>query len=159
MSYDHAIGGHMRRSGFFAFMFALVAGVASAHIMVSPPQSKPGVTQNYELRVHNESKVATTGVDLEVPDGITVLEITTPTAGTVETTKAGTRITAIKWKVDVAPSKYVALKFSAKNPDAATEVHWNAHQHMADGTLVDWTDKPGAKQKASVTKIAAATDK
>ena len=27
--------------------------------------------------------------------------------------------------------------------------------HLADGSVVDWSDKPGAKEKGSVTKVAA----
>jgi uncharacterized protein YcnI len=144
----------------FALLLALpVLGVAlSAHVMVSPPQSKAGITQNYELRVHNESKVATTAVELQIPADITVVDVSTPTVGTVDTPKTGDRITAINWKVNVDPSKYVALKFQAKNPSHSTDVHWNVRQHLADGTVVEWSDSPGAKEKASVTSINAATN-
>ena len=131
----------------------LAGGAASAHIMVSPPEAKVGVNQNYELRVHNEGKLATTAVDLEIPEGITVLSVPVPASGTFKTTKSGDRITGIAWTVDVPPTKYVALKFTAKNPDAAKDVRWNVRQHLADGSVIDWSDKPGAKEKASVTKI------
>jgi uncharacterized protein YcnI len=143
----------MRRSAVLAFAFVLTGGVAFAHIMVSPPESKAGATQNYELRVHNEGKVATTSLDLEIPEGITVLDVAPPATGSFNTTKTGARITGISWQVDVQPSKYVALKFSAKNPEGPKEVRWNVRQHLADGSVVEWTDKPGAKEKASVTKI------
>ena len=91
----------------------------SAHITVSPLQSKPGVVQKYELRVHNEAKVAATSIDLDIPDGVTVTEIAKPAAGTYATKTMGDRITAITWQVDVQPSKYVALPFTAKNADDA----------------------------------------
>jgi uncharacterized protein YcnI len=129
----------------------------SAHIMVSPPQSKAGALQKYELRVHNEAKVAATAVDLDIPDGVTVTEVAKPAAGSFTTRKTGDRIIGITWQVDVQPSKYVALPFSAKNPDGATELHWNMREHLADGSIVDWSDRPGAKEKGSVTKLAAAT--
>lgn len=129
----------------------------SAHIMVSPTQSKVGATQKYEMRVHNEGKIAATSIDLEIPDGVTVIEVAKPATGTFTTTKAGDRITAIRWQVDVQPSKYVALPFTAKNPDGVKEVHWNAREHLADGSVVDWSDKPGSKEKGSVTKLGDAT--
>lgn len=147
----------MRRLVALVFAFALGGGVAYAHIMVSPPESKAGVTQNYELRVHNEGKVATTSLDLEIPEGITVLDVAAQATGSYTTTTTGTRITAVSWQVDVQPSKYVALKFTAKNPEGAKDVRWNVRQHLADGSIVEWSDKPGAKEKASVTKISAAT--
>ena len=130
----------------------------SAHVMVSPPQSKAGAVQKYELRVHNEAKVAATSVDLDIPDGVTVTEVVKPSAGAFTTKTVGDRITVITWQVDVQPSKYVALPFTAKNPDGATELHWSMHEHLADGSVVDWTDKPGGKEKGSTTKLASGAE-
>ena len=127
----------------------------SAHVTVSPLQSKPGAVQKYELRVHNEAKVAAISIDLDIPDGVTVTEVAKPATGSYTTKTMGDRITAITWQVDVQPSKYVALPFTAKNPDGAAELHWSMHEHLADGSTVDWSDKPGSKQKGSITKLAA----
>ena len=110
----------MKRLLLTASTFALMTGMASAHVMVSPLESKTGVTQAYELRVHNEGKLMTTALDLEIPEGVTVVDIATPATGTFNTTKTGDRITAVTWTVDV-----------------------------------EWSDKPGAREKASVTKIGA----
>src|SRR5216684_5392150 len=146
----------MSTKGFCTLILAACVGVSlSAHIMVSPPDSKAGVTQKYELRVHNEEKVAITSVDLAIPDAVTVLSVGTAPAGTYTTTKAGDRITALTWKVDVQAGKYLALPFTAKNPDAAREVSWNAKAHLSNGSIVEWSDKAGPGEKASVTKIAA----
>jgi uncharacterized protein YcnI len=140
-----------------AVVLAVAAAVSlSAHIMVSPPESKAGATQRYELRVHNEEKIAIKSVDLTIPDGIDVISIEKAPAGTVTTTKSGDRITSVSWTVDVAPSKYLALPFTAKNPATATEVKWNTRAHLADGSVVEWSDKPGAAEKPSVTKIGVA---
>ena len=145
----------MQKTLFTALLCAAAAATSlSAHVMVSPLQSTAGAQQKYELRVHNEAKAAATSVDLDVPEGVTVATIAQPTAGTYTTTKAGDRITRITWTVDVQPGKYVALPFTAKNPDAG-ELHWSMHQHLSDGSVVDWSDKPGSKQKGSVTKLAA----
>jgi uncharacterized protein YcnI len=127
----------------------------SAHVMVSPPQSKAGAVQKYELRVHNEAKVAATSVDLDVPDGVTVTEVAKVPAGTFTTKMTGDRITTITWQIDVQPMKYVALPFTARNPEGAAELHWTMHEHLADGSTVDWSDKPGSKEKGSVTRLAA----
>src|SRR5262245_26750182 len=138
-------------------VFVLAVASVSAHIMVSPPQSKPGASQKYELRVHNEAKLATTEVDLQIPDGITVLSIGTPPAGAYTTSKKGDRITGLAWKVAVEPGKYLALPFTAKNPESAQDVHWIVRATFSDGSVVEWSDKADAKEKASVTKIAALT--
>ena len=144
----------MRLKLFVVLMVAALAITSlSAHVTVSPLQSKTGVVQKYELRVHNEAKVAATSVDLDIPDGVTVTEVAKPATGSYTTKKAGDRITGITWQVDVQPSKYVALPFTAKNPDGATELHWSMHEHLADGSVVDWSDKPGSKEKGSITKL------
>ena len=127
----------------------------SAHVIVSPLQSKPGVVQKYELRIHNEAKVAATSIDLDIPDGVTVNEVAKTSIGTFTTKTTGDRITSITWQVDVQPNKYVALPFTAKNPDNAAELHWSMHEHLADGSTVDWSDKPGSSQKGSVTKLGS----
>jgi uncharacterized protein YcnI len=127
----------------------------SAHVMVSPLQSRPGVVQKYQLRVHNEANVAATSIDLEIPDGVTVTEVAKPATGAYTTKTTAGRITAITWQVEVPPNKYVALPFTAKNPEGAAELHWSMHEHLADGSTVDWSDKPGSKEKGSITKLAA----
>ena len=139
--------------GIGAAIAVFAAASLSAHVMVSPTTSKAGATQKYEVRVHNEAKVAAKSIELEVPDGVTVTDIAKAAAST--TKKAGDRITSITWTVDVQPTKYVALTFTAKNPDAAKDLLWTVHEHLSDGTVVDWSDKPGSKEKGSVTKLTA----
>ena len=147
----------MRTNALLALAAAAAMGASlSAHIMVSPPDSKAGATQKYELRVHNEEKSMIKSVELTIPDGITVVAIGTAPAGTYTTAKTGDRITSLTWTVDVAPEKYLALPFTAKNPDTARKVAWNVKAKLADGSSIEYSDKPGASEKASVTTIAAA---
>jgi uncharacterized protein YcnI len=137
----------------------LAAASLSAHVMVSPTLSKAGATQKYEVRVHNELKVAATSVEVEIPEGVMVTDVAKPAAGSATPKKTGDRITSITWQVEVPPNKYLALVFTAKNPDAAKDLHWTVHEHLADGTVVDWSDKPGSKEKGSVTKLANSATK
>lgn len=149
----------MRTKSPVILLFAALSVVSlSAHVTVSPLQSKAGAVQKYELRVHNESKVAATSVDLDIPDGVTVTDVAKSATGTYTTKKTGERITAITWQVDVQPGTYVALPFTAKNPDATTDLHWSMHEHLADGSVVDWSDKPGSKEKGSVTKMVTGNE-
>jgi uncharacterized protein YcnI len=154
MSHKEQIDMRMRFSVVLLLAASAVASV-SAHVIVSPLQSKPGVVQKYELRIHNEAKVAATSIDLDIPDGVTVTDVAKTAIGTFTTKTMGERITAVTWQVDVQPNKYVALPFTAKNPADATELHWSMHEHLADGSTVDWSDKPGSTQKGSVTKLGA----
>lgn len=146
------------KSSVVLLLGALEVASLSAHVTVSPLQSKAGAVQQYELRVHNESKVAATSVDLDIPDGVTVTDVAQSPTGTYATKKIGDHITGITWQVDVQPSKYVALPFTAKNPDGTADVHWSMHEHLADGSVVDWSDRPGSKEKGSVTKMVTGNE-
>jgi hypothetical protein len=99
-------------------------------------------------------KLAIAEVVLYFLDGSTVLSIGTAPAGTYTTSKTGDRIAVLTWKVGVQPGKYLALPFTAKNPDTAQDVPWVVRATFSDGSIVQWSDKPGAGEKASVTKIA-----
>ena len=138
------------------FIAALVAMPAFAHVVVVPPQSAAGASQVYTVRVHNEEKVATTSIELEVPSGITVASVAPVKAGAFTTAKTGDRINKVTWEMNIPSNKYVELAFTATNPSKAMEVQWVVHQRMADGTVLDWSDKPGAHGRASTTKILAA---
>jgi uncharacterized protein YcnI len=133
----------------------LVAAAALAHVTVAPQQSQQGTSQVYKVRVHNEEAVATTSIELDVPEAISVTDVAPLTTGKAAMGRRGGRVATITWNTDIAPGKYVELAFTATNPAAPTSVQWIVHQRLADGKIIDWSDKPGAHGKASVTKIVA----
>jgi uncharacterized protein YcnI len=132
------------------------ASAAFAHVVVAPQQSQPAASQIYKVRVHNEEKIGTTSIELDVPDGVTVTAVAPVTGGKFSSAKSGDRIVKVTWDLTIAAGKYVELAFTATNPSKATQVTWIVHQHMADGSVLDWSDKAGAHGKASTTKIIAA---
>src|SRR5215813_499575 len=102
------------RTSLAALIVLTAAASLSAHVMVSPTTSKAGATQKYEVRVHNESKVAAKSVEVEIPEGVTVTDVAKPASGSATPKKTGDRITSIVWEIDVQPTKYVAVSFTAK---------------------------------------------
>ncbi len=146
------------RMSLLVLLVSLGTSSIVAHVLVSPPQSKTGATQKYEMRVHNEEKVAATAIELDVPEGVTIIDVARPAAGSVDTATVGDRITRITWKVDVPPGKYAAFPFTAKNPDAVQELRWNAREHLANGSIIEWSDKPGAQKQGSATKLTAVSE-
>ena len=128
--------------------------LALAHVSVRPRESKPSAEENYTVRVPTEGTVATTHVQLEIPAGVTVLEVLPHEGATFETVKQGDRITAITWKKEIAPKAAAEFVFRARNP-ASGDLVWKAHQHFSDGTTADWMGLAGEKRPASVTKLAA----
>ena len=135
-----------------AAVLALPA-LALAHVSVRPRESTPAAEERYTVRVPTEGAVWTTHVPLEIPAGVTVLEVPPVEGGTVDTVKAGDRITSIIWKKDIPPKQSAEFVFRARNP-AARDIAWKAHQHFADGTAADWVGPAGDKRPASVTKLS-----
>ena len=128
--------------------------LAVAHVSVRPRESKPNVEERYTVRVPTEGAVATTHVILEIPAGVTVLEVLSHEGATFETVKQGDRITAITWKKEIAPKASAEFVFRARNPESG-DIVWKAHQHFSDGTVADWVGVAGEKRPASVTKLTA----
>jgi len=133
----------MRRSLMGAAMFAVLPGVAFAHVTVVPREVKPGVEQQYTVRVPTEGQVATTSVYLEVPDGLIVTDVPHPQGATHEVKKDGIRITAIIWTKEIPPRQRAEFVFKATNPAAEGQITWKVQQRFADGRSSNWT--PGMK--------------
>jgi hypothetical protein len=73
----------------------LVPTLAWAHVTVRPRESAPGAEDQYTVRVPTEGAVATVKLELEIPDGVTVIDVPHPEGATHELKKANGRITAI----------------------------------------------------------------
>jgi uncharacterized protein YcnI len=76
--------------------------------------------------VPTEGSVATTHVQLDIPAGVTVLEVLPQDGATFETAKQGTRTTAITWRKEIAPKAAAEFVFRARNPESG-DVIWNAN--------------------------------
>ena len=145
----------MRTTTIAAFLL-LLAAPALAHVTVFPQQAPAGASQVYKVRVHNDAKVPTASIELQIPAGVTVESVAAMATGKSEMKKVGDRVTAITWNIEVPAAKYVELAFTAKNPGAGTQVNWNIIEKLKDGTTIEFTDKPGAKEKSSVTRLTRA---
>jgi uncharacterized protein YcnI len=138
----------------FAGITLFAASAASAHVRVTPAESKPGATENYKVSVPTEGKVSTTKVELILPQGVELVSV--DDAGKpydVRKGEAGTSI--ITWTTEIPPGWARLFGFTARNPQTGAELSWKAHQFFADGTTADWVEAPGSKRPASVTKLVA----
>jgi len=127
--------------------------LAAAHVGVRPRESKPGAEERYSVRVPTEGAVATTSVRLEIPDGVTVLEVEKMGGETFEVEKKGDRIVAITWKRNIPVKESADFFFRARNPQSGSEIAWKAHQHFADGSHTAWVEPAGGKRPGPVTKL------
>lgn len=145
----------MRRFALLGPLVLLAPSLAFAHVSVRPRVSKAGAEERYTVRVPTEGTVATTHVQLEIPAGLTVLEVFSQTGETFEIAKQEERITAITWRKEIPPKTAAEFVFLARNPESGDLV-WRAHQHFSDGTVADWIGEAGARWPAAVTKLTAA---
>lgn len=135
-----------------ALAFVLMASSAYAHITVSPLRSGPGAKETYTLNVPTEGPTATSAVELDVPPGVTILEVTAP-AEQYRLLKAEGRVVGIVWQVDVPPGEGRKLVFVAQNPGVGAQIEWKVHQLFADGSRRDWVEAAGSKRPAPRTQL------
>ena len=145
----------MRRLAWLGIGLLAAQSLVFAHVVVAPRESTAGGEQRYTVRVPTEGAVTTTHVQLEIPAGMTVLEVLPHDGATFETTKQGDRITQITWKKDIPPKAAAEFVFRAMNPNAA-EIVWKAHQRFADGTAADWVGGAEDRRTASITRLKPA---
>ncbi|MEP6593078.1 MAG: DUF1775 domain-containing protein, partial [Acidobacteriota bacterium] len=129
----------MRRIIAFAALTLAVPLNATAHVTVSPRVSKPGVQETYTVRVPTEKQVATTSVDLEVPDGVTISRVSDMDGARHEEKRTGDRVVVITWTKEITPRERADFTFVATNPASNTNVTWAIRQHYADGSISNWT--------------------
>jgi len=145
----------MRTAAAIVGMVILGACIVDAHVTVAPRESHAGAEQRYTIRVPTEGQVATTSVELEVPAGMTIVEVMSGNGFTFETRRDGSRIVAITWKREIPPKQTAEFVFVARNPQAA-QVAWKARQRFADGTSAEWIGVEGDRRPAAVTRLTAA---
>ena len=120
------------------FLALLIPASAYAHVSVAPRASKPGAEETYTVRVPTEKAVATTTVELEVPEGVTISKVADVESAKHEEKKTGDRITMITWTREIKPRESAEFSFIAKNPATGEKIVWKIHQRYADGTVSDW---------------------
>lgn len=137
----------------------LFAGIASAHVTVSPSVSQPEAWETYTIKVPVEKDVATTKVALKIPEGVEFKQYEPVPGWKVSTTAddAGA-VKTVTWTAEgegILAGQYQRFSFVAVNPSAETKVAWDAFQYYKDGSIVEWTGDEGSDLPHSVTTVTA----
>jgi uncharacterized protein YcnI len=133
----------------------LFAAVASAHVTVSPAQSSTGAWETYTLKVPSEKDVATVQVDLRIPAGAAFKQYEASPGWDV--TVDGDKVSWIANGEGIQAGQFQRFYFTVQNPAAAGDIAWNAYQHYADGSVVQWSGEEGSEAPHSITSIAEAS--
>ena len=130
--------------------------IAQAHVSITPRQSTTGATEKYTIRIPTEGKVATTGADIEFPEGVIVETIQAPSGWKYEVKRHDDRIVSMSIQADVKPGEFIEVGFVARNPRSGTRIVWTLRQRFADGTVTSWTPAPnGATRPTAVTQLTS----
>ncbi|WP_379153466.1 YcnI family protein [Paenibacillus sp. sgz5001063] len=132
----------------------LLTAVASAHVTVAPAESTTGAWETYTLKVPSEKDAATVQIDLRIPEGAEFKQYE-PVPGW-KVAIDGNKISWTSTGAGIEAGQFQRFYFTAKNPDTAGEIAWDAYQHYADGSLVQWSGDEGADTPHAITEIVQA---
>ncbi len=162
---------------FLPLMLALLllALPAAAHVTLNPREAVAGY-QVFEVRVPTEREVATTSVQLIVPEGVhiggilplpgwayeTIKEHMSETEDDAAATKTSeheedaheeeAEITSITWSGGaIKPGEYQSFYISTRYQGDPSQLIWKAYQTYADGDVVAWDDATDGHPAPRVT--------
>lgn len=135
---------------------AMIPGAAFAHVVVTPKQAGVGERTLFTMSVPNEEKVAVTGLRLVVPLGLEEVQPNVMGGWSISTeTNSAGDVTSITWTGNIPVGQRADLVFKAQTPASATELDWKAYQTYADGTVVNWDQKPVASTTGDDSSTSA----
>ncbi len=118
-------------------------GTAYAHVIVTPSQARIAQDLVFNVSVPNERQVPVSSIKLLIPSGITDVTPTTKTGWAITTSSdKDSEVTSITWSGSIPAGQRQDFSFGAQAPGQATELDWKAYQTYADGTVVNWDQKP-----------------
>ncbi len=132
---------------------SLFATAAQAHTSIWPRQSVQGATEKYTIRIPTEGKVATVGVEVEVPPGVIVETLQVPAGYTYELRRQDDRIAAITYRLNIKPGEFLEVGLVARNPRQGTELLWTLRQRYADGTVEDFTRTANGPRPTALIRL------
>lgn len=162
------------KTAFLSLLMTFVlAGTASAHVVVKPGDAATGTFQTFTVGVPNEKGGSVVTIKLLIPEGVTNVTPNEKPGWTIATEKTGEGeeavTTSITWSGGaVTENRRDDFSFSAKTPDQATDLQWKAYETYDNGVTISW-DKSAEEQPKkedgspdfsksgpfSVTKVAA----
>jgi uncharacterized protein YcnI len=138
----------------------LLAGIASAHVVVYPVESTQGSYEKFTVRVPSEKDIPTVKVEVKFPlDSVAVSRFEPKAGWNYQISKdADGKVTGVVWTASgegLSATEFGDFNMQGKVADAAKEITWKAYQTYKDGSVVEWVGAEGSKNPASVTKVKA----
>ncbi|MNC10669.1 hypothetical protein D3C75_583360 [compost metagenome] len=121
---------------------------------VAPAESATGAWETYTLKVPSEKDAATVQIDLRIPAGAEFKQYEAVPGWDVKID--GNKVSWISAGAGIQAGQFQRFYFTAKNPDTAGGIAWDAYQHYADGSLVQWSGDEGTETPHAITEIVQA---
>ncbi|HZB81523.1 MAG TPA: YcnI family protein [Rubrobacteraceae bacterium] len=132
------------------------AGVAWAHVVLSPKQVPANSYQKLAVSVPTEKDIPTTKIRVEVPEGFTVTGVQPVPSWQYEFERDQGLIKAITWSGgEIRPQEFQEFPLQAKTPKDTGDYSWKAYQTYEDDSVVEWTGPPDAEEPASVVSVVS----
>jgi hypothetical protein len=147
----------MRNILFSAVFTLLASATAFAAVEVTPPSAVRGQATEYTIRVRNDTRIVTTSVQLDVPEGITMGDVAKPAEGTFELKMEGTRVIAVVWTTAIQPKATAEFKFFTRNPTIGEQIVWHIREGKANKSTTNWIGNPKQRNPAPITKLTASS--
>ena len=136
------------------FLFLLlVPAPGFAIVEVTPQSAVRGQATEYTIKVRNDTRVVTTSLQLDVPEGITMGDVLKPAEGTFELKMDGTRVVAVVWTRQIPPKATAEFKFFTRNPTIGEQIVWHIREGKANKSTTNWIGGPKQRNPAPVTKL------
>jgi uncharacterized protein YcnI len=137
---------------FFIVLVFLLPIFASAHVVVRPSEVGVGAYQTFLVSVPTEKDIATVGVRLVIPEGLTSVRPNVKPGWSVEIKKSGegenSKVTELIWTGGTIPKdQRDEFLFSAKTPAGESTLRWDAYQTYEDGSVVSWNASAESQPK------------
>jgi copper(I)-binding protein len=147
----------------FAFVAALGAVLtmgavgASAHVVLTQSTFEAGVNFADFFKVERGCGISpTTALRVQIPDGVSVLELPQKPGWTANAERAGARVTAVTWQGRLPSNESDQFGLLVKLPSKPGPLYFAAVQRCA-ADEIRWTDtSPGAKAPAPMVTLVAA---
>ena len=140
-------GKQSRRLMFTVMTVLLSFAVAYAHVTVAPTESGMGKNESYVMRVPNERDSPTVRIEVEFPADANIGYFEQKAPWKLELKRDDKKkILSAVWTGGVLNlNEYVEMRFSARNPAAASTMTWKVTQVYADGSKSEWTPATNVK--------------
>lgn len=135
----------------------LIGADASAQVALSQSSFEAGVNFAAFFKVERGCGVSpTTALRVQIPDGVSVLDLPEKPGWTVDAERAGARVTAVTWRGQLPSNVPDQFGLLVKLPSKPGPLYFATVQRCA-ADEIRWTDtSPGARSPAPMVTLVAA---